>query len=106
MEELLKNFQPFLTECEKRGYPVKKIRFSELFPGDIEPNIAVDLWTEWAPEKGWGYAQTAEFMQGILNETVPKEQQKGFCGFNVEDTYRHFMRLERPQPPYIQLLAG
>lgn len=105
MEELARNFQPFLEECEKRGYPIKKIRFREMWPGDVEPNIDADVWAEWAPEKGWGYARTAGFLEDILNETVPKEQQDGFQGFNVEDTYQHFMRYERPEPN-IQLLAG
>lgn len=105
MEDLARNFQPFLVECEKRGYPIKKMRMREFWPGDTEPRIFVDVWTEWVAEKDWGYTKTSCFLEDILNDTVPKEQQDGFCGFNVEDTYQHFMRYERPLPD-IQLLAG
>lgn len=103
MAALLKNFQPFLQECEKRGFPIAKMRFREAFPGDITTPIWADVLTEWAGERG--PIAVGGILEDILEVTVPKEQQDSFCGFNVENTPERFMLYERPEP-YLQLLAG
>lgn len=102
MKELMTSFEPFLRECEERGYPVAKIRMQELFPGDATTPFYADVLTEWAP--GHGSFGVSRILTDILDETVDKTKRTNFMGFCVEDTIERFMKRER-EPQYAQYTA-
>lgn len=103
MANLNSSFQPFLSECERRGFPIRQLRFREFFPGDITTPISADVLIDW--RNGRGFVDSAIILQGILEKTVAKDELKDFFGFNISDTQERFNFYERPEP-YIQLLAG
>lgn len=100
MRELLANFQPFLKECEKRGYPVKKIRIRETYPGDVSTSFIADVLTEWAGDRG--YVAVAMILQEILADSLPAEKYETFSGFIISESEERFRKYAK-EPQYLQL---
>lgn len=100
MRELLSNLQPFFAECEKKGYPIKKVRIMEMYPGDITTSFFVNVLTEWAGDRG--FLDVAMILEEILADTLPKDKYDTFSGFIVAESEERFKKYAR-EPQYLQL---
>jgi hypothetical protein len=65
--------QPFIDECERRGYPVTDVQLRESIPG-VYNSFVLDLTADWIidEDKIDPIAITPLF-RSILRETTPKE---------------------------------
>lgn len=86
MIKLRKHFIPFLKECEKRGYPIKKVRFRQ-----YGPQIVANVLTDWVVERDMGAVETSEILQNILYDVVPEEHLKHFFAFRICESEERFM---------------
>jgi hypothetical protein len=66
--------QPFIDECERRGYPVTDVHLRESIPG-VYNSFVLDLTADWIidEDKGMDDFAATRLFRGILRETTPEE---------------------------------
>ncbi|MDR0703555.1 MAG: hypothetical protein LBF88_01055 [Planctomycetaceae bacterium] len=65
--------QPFIDECERRGYPVTDVQLRESIPG-VYNSFVLDLTADWIiDEDKINPLAINPLLRSILRETTPKE---------------------------------
>jgi hypothetical protein len=80
-EQMESQLQPFIDECERRGYPISEVRIVEPIPG-VHKSFILECVADWIvdKEKGMNDITASELIEKILRETTPKEVHQDICG--------------------------
>ncbi|MDR1963822.1 MAG: hypothetical protein LBQ50_08585 [Planctomycetaceae bacterium] len=80
-EQIEAQLQPFIEECERRGYPITDVRVIESIPG-VHNSFVLEFIADWLIDKDKGMDDFAaiRLFRNILRETTPKEVHQFIYG--------------------------
>ncbi|GHT45119.1 hypothetical protein FACS189454_04080 [Planctomycetales bacterium] len=81
-EQLESQLQPFIDECERRGYPITDVHIIEAIPG-VHNSLALEYVADWIIDKDKNMDDfiANNLIESILRETTPKEVHQYIYGF-------------------------
>jgi hypothetical protein len=76
-EQLESQLQPFIDECERRGYPITDVQLVESIPG-VYNSFALEFIADWA--KDMGRIEAMHIIRTVLHETTPEDVHQFIYG--------------------------
>ncbi|MDR3182519.1 MAG: hypothetical protein LBT89_06305 [Planctomycetaceae bacterium] len=77
-ERLESQLQPFIDECERRGYPIRDVEVIESIPG-VHNSFGLAFDADW--DVGMDPGERITLMRDILRETTPQEVHQHMHAF-------------------------